>query len=645
MFKGTTRSLGILRLTGLLLAAGATLFAHGDMTDEAASCSGHRISARAITTAGDIQAFVRCAAEYVREHGFAEARRAFNEDERWKHGPTYVFVDGVAPSGEQSVTYVFPPEPSREGTVWGSSIDSFGTDYFLELHRVLEVVDAGWLYYAFTNFETGRDEPKSSYVIEIDWEGNRAAIGAGFYGNDQPGTCHPDEVNASVLASEPNDTRLQEFVRCAALMVETEGYFAKNELELNPRWSHGLNTYVYVMDMMGNQLLSSARLRPDDRPYFHEWGGSGTSPEIFSGRNVVAVGDAFGEAFLYYTANHRETGRSGPKVGMLKRIVSQGLPLLVGSGYHLPPNHVPEARSCSDNDITGAAVRTRRDIRALVTCAAEYIAENGTAEAYRAFHDEERWSDPEHYAFVRSIGGTADESMLLAYPPDRTREGITGASLHPVAASLFRDYLQVVHRIADGFGSGWVHYYFIDRQNGTIEPKSSYVVEIDWNGQRAIVGAGIFERDLPGTCHRNQVNAAVLDADPSESRLQEFVRCAAAEVESWGLFAAGALETDDRWRSATTRVFGINSDSGEWVFGSPASGMPFGLIVPAAFGGRDVISVANTFGEAFLYHNSLDRDSGLHGRPRVGFVKRVFAQGIPVLVGASYIEHSEQHPH
>ena len=71
-----------------------------------ATCSDHSIAASAVRTTSDVQAFVQCAAEYLSEHGTAEARRAFNEDERWNHGSMYVFVDGIAQSGEESIAYV-----------------------------------------------------------------------------------------------------------------------------------------------------------------------------------------------------------------------------------------------------------------------------------------------------------------------------------------------------------------------------------------------------------------------------------------------------------------------------------------------------------------------------------------------------------
>ena len=61
----------------------------------------------------ELQAFVQCAYEFVREVGFEEARRAFHEDERWRSGPIYIFFDEVSPVPETS--RVFPPDPEMEG--------------------------------------------------------------------------------------------------------------------------------------------------------------------------------------------------------------------------------------------------------------------------------------------------------------------------------------------------------------------------------------------------------------------------------------------------------------------------------------------------------------------------------------------------
>ena len=82
------------------------------------SCSDRHIAASAVRTQSDIRVFAECAEAYLAEHGTAEAHRAFNEDERWKHGPTYVFVQSIAKSGTDATTFVYPPDPAREGRLW-----------------------------------------------------------------------------------------------------------------------------------------------------------------------------------------------------------------------------------------------------------------------------------------------------------------------------------------------------------------------------------------------------------------------------------------------------------------------------------------------------------------------------------------------
>ena len=299
--------------------------------DEPVSCADRSITASALRTPEDVQSFVQCAHEFVQEVGFVEARRAFHEDERWRSGPTYVFVDEVTAMRLDAQAFIFPPDPSLEGQPWGPLIDAFG-DYYEELYRVMSVVDEGWLYYAFRNPATDRDEPKASYVKSIDWDGKAAAIGAGIYRRDLPGTCEVEEVNATQLEAAPSDRRLQEFVRCAAMELESNGYFATRALSSDPRW-RSQSIYVFGLDTFGRMLFSGD-------PYSQWWGI--LAPELndyvdgpFGGRDVLSVGDAFGETFLYYSTRNPSTGMPQGKVAFVKRIVVYGLPILVGAGYYL----------------------------------------------------------------------------------------------------------------------------------------------------------------------------------------------------------------------------------------------------------------------------------------------------------------------
>lgn len=635
-----TRNYYLLTIAAFLLSNSALAFA-----SDTTRCSDHRISASAVRTTSDVQAFVRCAAEYLTEHGTAEARRAFNEEEYWKHGPTYVFVDSVARSGESAIAHVYPPDPSREGTPWGSSVDIYGSDPFAETYRVLSIVDAGWVYSSFQNPETGRNEPKSSYIIKVDWNGDRAVIGAGIHAPDLPGSCDSDAVNAAALAAKPSEQKLREFVRCAALLVEKKGYFAKSDLTSNSRWRHG-SVYVFAMDLAGNQVLTGNRVRVNGNA-LHEWGIGNTLMEQFGGRDIVAVGDTFGEALIYYRGRDPVTGAVQPKVGFLKRVVSHGVPLIVGAGYRLGSESAVAKADCKDNTVSARGIRTRKDIEAFVRCAAQYVQEHGTEEARRAFHEDARWRHGPYYLFVDLVAepDEAPLSHIAVFPPRPAWEGTS----QTLVDNFGTDYFHELHRVMTFADSGWLHYSFTNFLTGKSEPKSSYVVEIEWDSHRAVVGAGIYLRDLPGTCYSEEVNAAALEAKPSEDKLQELVRCAAAEIESQGYFSKGTLGSDPRWNSGPIYVFALDEHGGALFSGDPLgrpSGQGLSEISPLGsepFGGRDVVAAATGFGEAFLYYSARDPSTGMSAR-KVALAKRAVIGGLAVLVGSGYYPTTSTQP-
>jgi hypothetical protein len=285
--------------------------------------------AGAVRTLQDAKTLTQCAYEFVQEVGFEEARRAFNEDERWKSGPTYIFVDEMTDVIGASRAFVFPPDPSREGVPWGPLVDDFGTDLILEFVRVANSFGEGWVYYSFTNPETGRAEPKASYFKAIQWNGVSAAIGAGVYRRDFPGSCRRDEVNADMLHSDPSEGRLQELVRCAAMELDSMGYFASVSLANDPRWRSG-SVYLFGLDTYGYTLFTGSPANPLI--------GSELSSDFvdsFAGRNVLGVADAFGESFLYYWNRNPATNQWQRKVAFVKRVTSFGVPVLIGAGYYL----------------------------------------------------------------------------------------------------------------------------------------------------------------------------------------------------------------------------------------------------------------------------------------------------------------------
>ena len=298
------------------------------VTAEVVTCADHSIVASAVRTTEDVEAFVQCAYEYVQKEGFEEARRAFNEDERWNSdsGEIYVFVDELPAMSDMSRAFVYPPDPSREEVSWGLLIDVYGNDIVKEFTRVVGSFGEGWVYYSFKNPATDRNEPKASYVKGIDWDGTHAGIGAGIYRRDIPGTCNSEEVNAMLLDSDPSNERLKEFVRCAAMELEMKGYFAINTLTTELRWKHE-SIYLFAIDTYGYTLFSGD-------PY-SQWSGVSELKGTVEEHDLVSVAEAFGESFLYYTKRNPASAMDERKVTFVKRIVSFGLPILIGAGYYL----------------------------------------------------------------------------------------------------------------------------------------------------------------------------------------------------------------------------------------------------------------------------------------------------------------------
>ena len=230
---------------------------------------------------------------------------------------------------DQAQLFVFPPARHREGGSLGLLIDVYGNDYYKEQHRIASGFGEGFIYYSFLNPATGRDEPKATYIKSIDWQGNSAAIGVGVYRRDLPGTCRIEEVSAAMLDSDPSEARLQEFVRCAAMDLDSRGYFASTSLANDPRWRSG-SIYLFGLDTYGYTFFSGS---PADPSIGSELSSVYTGS--FGGRNVLGVADAFGESFLYYSNRNPATGQWQRKVTFIKRVTSFGVPVLIGAGYYL----------------------------------------------------------------------------------------------------------------------------------------------------------------------------------------------------------------------------------------------------------------------------------------------------------------------
>ncbi len=315
----------------------------------------------------------------------------------------------------------------------------------------------------------------------------------------------------------------------------------------------------------------------------------------------------------------------------VSRVVTPiALLLLAGS---MAPASAAAPIPCAEKSVAAAVIRSTEDIEAFVQCAYEYAQEMGPEEAYRAFHEDKRWKSGQFYVFVLN----PPTRTTFVFPPDPSREE---APWDEQIDGFGTDLLEAFDRALEFVDRGWVYYEFRNPENGLTEPKASYAVRIDWNGTDtgAVIGAGIYRRDFPGTCHAAQVNAALLAEEQSMERLEEFVRCAALEAESKGYFAALLLQSDPRWRAGSIYVFGMDMAGNQLFSGHSVvvNGKPvleWGRDPRARFNGRDMIDVAGTFGESYIYYHAIHPETGNWHR-KAAFVKRVSGQGVPLLIGA-----------
>lgn len=298
-----------------------------------ATCAERSIAASAVQTQADVKAFVHCAHELIQEAGLDAAYDAFHNDPRWHSGTIYLFAIELILDGTKARSLLFPPNPDREKWTTFNRSDIFGVDRMPAAVKVIEEYGGGWWYYTYTNPVTGSPAPKASYILLVDWNGTPALIGSGVYRRDFPGACEKEEVNAARLSANPTNAELEIFVRCAAQEVEANGYFATHMFQSDERWKSG-SAYVFGVDLGGNHVFTGRGLAVNGNS-IAEWPKSGSAGDPFNGRDMIGVGDTFGESYLYYNTINPATGRDERKVSFVKRVTAYGLPILVGAGYFL----------------------------------------------------------------------------------------------------------------------------------------------------------------------------------------------------------------------------------------------------------------------------------------------------------------------
>ncbi len=274
--------------------------------DSHATCSPATTRASLVYSERDVEAFVTCAAHHLQQKGL-QALHDFNTDPRWNAGPTYLIVLDL----ESLVGVLAAGQPHLVGVDGNALADSDGVPFAQEKQRILASHDDGYVYYRLRNPATGQEEPKSTYVRRILVDGHAYILGAGLY--------IPDAACRNLPLARDLDTRdgLQQFVRCAAQLLEERGELAFDLFLNHPQWIGGA-AYIFVLDELCSQLvhpLDYERQQSDEpRCDLRDAGGKLLNQDILDTARSEA-----GEGWVRYLwlnpANEQVEGKNSYVVG------------------------------------------------------------------------------------------------------------------------------------------------------------------------------------------------------------------------------------------------------------------------------------------------------------------------------------------
>ena len=414
-----------------------------------------------------LKQYVRCAAAHVEDVGWEQAAQDF-ESSAWLDDGLYLFADII----EDHTLFVAGNEQMTGTNQWDLQ-DSDGHYLVRDLERIALDYGEGYGYYRFENRVTGREEPKVSFVKLLERDDGLVVIGAGIYPQDTQGTCSPDAVRASLVYTEQD---VERFVNCAAHHLQQNGLPGLFELTSDPRWNSG-PTYLFMIDM--ETLVSVAH------------GGNPDLVGTYRGDLVDADGvqivkefqrvlDSHDDGYVYYSRRNPATDQAEPKISYVRRVRFNGRDYQLGAGLYVA---APECRSLpSANDID-----TREELQLFVHCARLLVDERGEL-AFDLFLNHPHWLDDSIYVFV-----TGADCRNIVYQLDYLEEEDSCDDVDAAGNFVSRDIRDMV---ASEAGEGWVDYVWLNPNSETVEPKSSWVIGTELNGERVAVGAGLYESEM-----------------------------------------------------------------------------------------------------------------------------------------------------
>ena len=290
-------------------------------TDTQGTCPPEVVRASLVYTERDVEAFVACAEHHLLQGGL-RAVHDFNRDPRWTSGPTYLFLLDM----ETLRRVAHGGNPALVGADAEAVVDPNGVHVALEMRRVLDAHDDGYVHYHRLNPANGVVEAKTSYVRRVLLQGRVYLLGAGLY--------VPAAECRDLPQARDVDTRdeLQQFVRCAKDLIDERGALAWDLFLNHPQWIGGA-TYLFVLDDLCRQLVYPLDFQRavDDTPRcdLRDAAGNPSNQDILDAARSEA-----GEGWVQYqwlnpASDEVETKRSFVVGGML-----DGQHVSIGAGLY-----------------------------------------------------------------------------------------------------------------------------------------------------------------------------------------------------------------------------------------------------------------------------------------------------------------------
>ena len=450
-------------------------------------CDSHAGRPADIHSREQLKQFVHCAAAHVEAVGWEQAIQDFSGSD-WHDGPLALFAATI--NGEHLFAFDIDVAPGTE--LWDLR-DSDGVPVVQEQARIARDFGGGYLYYRFVNPAGDRIEPKESYVLRLDYQGEPAFIGAGLHPHDTHATCAPETTRASLVYNERD---VERFVACAEHHLLQGGLRAVHDFNRDPRWTSG-PTYLFLLDMEtlrrvahgGNPALVGA-----DAEAVVDPNGVHVALET---RRVL---DTHDDGYVYYHRLNPANGVVEAKTSYVRRILLNGRVYILGAGLYVPAaecRDLPQARDVDTRDELQQFVRCAKDLvdergelQQFVRCAKDLVDERGEL-AWDLFLNHPQWIGGATYLFV------LDElCRQLVHPLDDERRQGDEPRCDFRAAGGNLANRDILNMARSGAGEGWVRYRWLNPASGEIEAKHSFVIRATLDGQRVAIAAGLYESQM-----------------------------------------------------------------------------------------------------------------------------------------------------